>query len=39
MAPFLSQEFLDVQTNIECGFTLEHVRDMTKKYSKTHRTD
>ena len=39
IAPFSSQEYLDFQTNIEWGFTLEHVREMTRKYSKMHRTD
>ena len=25
--------------SIECGFTLKHVRDMTRTYSQMHRTD
>ena len=29
-----SKEFLDIQANIECGFTLQHVRDMTRTYSQ-----
>ena len=29
-----SKEFLDIQANIECGFTLKHVRDMTRTYSQ-----
>ena len=28
-----SKEFLDIQTTIECGFTLKCVRDMTRTYS------
>ena len=28
IAPDSSKEFLDIQANIECGFTLECVRDM-----------
>ena len=28
--PASSEEFLDIQATIECGFTLERVRDMTK---------
>ena len=31
-APGLSKEFLDIQTTIECGFTLKRVRDMTRRY-------
>ena len=34
-----SKEFLDIQATIECGFTLKHVRDMTRTYSQMHRTD
>ena len=33
-APASSKEFLDIQATIECGFTLEHVRDMARKYSQ-----
>ena len=29
-----SKEFLDIQANIECGFTLKHVLDMTRIYSQ-----
>ena len=32
-APASSKEFLDIQANIECGFTLKRVRDMTRTYS------
>ena len=34
-----SKEFLDIQANIESGFTLKRVRDMTRTYSQMHRTD
>ena len=33
------KEFLDIQANKECGFTLKLVRDMTKTYSQLHCTD
>ena len=32
-APASSKEFLDIQATIDCGFTLKHVRDMTRTYS------
>ena len=32
-APASSKEFLDIQATIECGFTLERVRDMHDKTS------
>ena len=32
-APVSSKEFLDIQANIECGFTVKRVRDMTRTYS------
>ena len=32
-APASSKEFLDIQANIECGFTLKRVGDMTRTYS------
>ena len=32
-APASSKAFLDIQANIECGFTLKRVRDMTRTYS------
>ena len=35
VAPVSSKEFLDIQPNIECGFTLKRVHDMIKTYSKT----
>ena len=31
----MSKEFLDIQATIECGFTLERVRDMIRTYSQT----
>ena len=34
-APASSKEFLDIQATIECGFTLKHVRDMTRTYSQS----
>ena len=38
-APASSKEFVDIQGNIECGFTLKRVRDMTRTYSQMHHTD
>ena len=38
-APAPSKEFLDIQTTIECEFSLKRVRDMIKTYSQLHRTD
>ena len=32
-APASSKEFLGIQATIECGFTLKHVRDMTRTYN------
>ena len=37
-APASSKEFLDIQANIECGFTLKRVRDMTRTYSPEFNT-
>ena len=34
MTPVLSKEFLDIQSTIECGFTLKRVRDMTGRCSQ-----
>ena len=34
IAPVLSEEFLDIQATIECGFTLKRVRDMIRTYSQ-----
>ena len=33
MAPVSSKEFLDIQANVECGFTLKRVRNMIKTCS------
>ena len=38
-APAWSKEFLDIQVIVVCGFTLKHVRDMTRTYSRMHCTD
>ena len=32
-APASSKEFLDIQATVECGFTLNRIRDMTRTYS------
>ena len=32
IAPALSMKFLDIQTTIECGFTLKRARDMIRTY-------
>ena len=34
VAPVLSKEFLDIQANIECGFTLKSTHDMIRTYSQ-----
>ena len=36
-APASSKEFIDIQTTIECGFTLKRVHDMIRTYSKLKR--
>ena len=33
-APASSRKFLDIQTTIQCGFTVKHVRDMIRTYSQ-----
>ena len=33
------KEFLDIQANRECRFTVKCVRNMTGTYSQMHRTD
>ena len=38
-APASSKEFFDIQTTIECGFTLRQVRGMARTYSLMHRTN
>ena len=35
--PASSKKFLDIQATIECGLTLERVRDMIKTYSQRYR--
>ena len=30
----LSKDFLEIQANIECGFTLKRVRDIKRTYSQ-----
>ena len=37
--PASSKDFLDIQTTIECGFTLKSVLDMIRTYSQMHHTD
>ena len=39
IAPVSNQEFLDIKANIECGFTLKSVRDMTRTCSQIQCTD
>ena len=34
-----SKRFLDIQSTIECGFTLKRVRDMIRTCNQMHRTD
>ena len=36
--PALTKEFLDIQTTIECGFTLKSVDDMIRTYCQMHYT-
>ena len=31
----MSEEFLDIQATIKCGFTLKRVREMTRTYSQS----
>ena len=38
-APASRKAFLDIQATMERGFTLKRLRDMTRTYSKMHRTD
>ena len=39
IAPVSSEEFLEIQATIECGFTMKRVRDMIRAYSQMHRID
>ena len=34
-----SNELVEIQATIECGFTLNNVGDMTRTYSQMQRTD
>ena len=34
--PASTKEFLDIQTTIECGFTLKRACDIIRIYSKMH---
>ena len=38
-APGSRKDFFDIQTTIECGFTLKRGRDMTRRYSEMHPRD
>ena len=35
-APALGKVFLDIQATKECGFTMKHVRDMTRTFSQLY---
>ena len=39
VVPVLSKEFLDIQATIDCGFTLNHVLDIIRRYCQMHLTD
>ena len=39
LVPASSKEFPDIQATIECGLTLNCVRDMTRIYSQMYHTD
>ena len=39
IATVLSKEFLDIQANIECVFTLKRVRNKRRTYSQMNRKD
>ena len=39
IATVSSMEILDIQANIECGFTLKRVHDMAITYSEIHFKD
>ena len=38
-APASRKEFLDIQANIECVFTMKRVHDMTRTYSQMQLAD
>ena len=37
--PASSKKLLDIQTTIECGFTLKNIHELIIKSSEMHRTD
>ena len=37
IAPVLNKEFLDIQANIEYGFSLKGIQDITRTYSQMDR--
>ena len=39
LEPASSKKFHDIQATIECGLTLNWVRDMTRIYTQMHHTD
>ena len=39
IAPVLSKDFLDIEANIECGFTLKCACEMIRTYSQVHCID
>ena len=39
LVPVLSQEFLDNQATIECGFTHKSIHDMIRTYNQMHHTE
>ena len=39
IATVSSKQFLNIQANIECGFSLKHVRDKRITYSQMNRKD
>ena len=38
-APVSRNEMLNIQTTVNCGFSVKFVRDMTKTYSQMHCKD
>ena len=39
IVPVSNKKFLDIQATIECGFTMNRLRDMLRIYSQLQRTD
>ena len=39
IATVSSKQFLNIQANIECGFTLKRLRDKRRTYSQMNRKD